>query len=52
MRGEAWFRWKDTGQNWEEVFTYALAFDEEAKVLKYEIWADSGAAYLARKGLL
>jgi len=52
VRGEAQFRWIDTGQSWDEVFTYVLAFDEETKVLKYEIWADSGAAYMARKGLL
>jgi len=52
VRGEARFTWKSTGQSWDEVFTYVLAFDEDLKVVKYEIWADSGAAYLARKGLL
>jgi hypothetical protein len=52
VRGEARFKWKSTGQSWDEVFTYVFAFDEHLKVLKYEIWADSGAAYLASKGLL
>jgi hypothetical protein len=52
VRGVATFTWKTTGQSWHEVFTYTLAFDEELKVKQYEIWADSGAAYLASKGLL
>jgi hypothetical protein len=29
-----------------------LAFDRDCKVTKYEIWADSGAAYLAERGEL
>lgn len=52
VRGEARFTWISSGQSWDEVFTYVLAFDEDAKVLKYEIWADSGAAYLAGRGEL
>mmetsp|Transcript_773 Transcript_773/g.941 ORF Transcript_773/g.941 Transcript_773/m.941 type:complete len:224 (+) Transcript_773:203-874(+) len=52
VRGEATFLWKSTGNSWEEVFTYRLRFDDEAKVLAYEVWADSGAAFLASKGLL
>jgi hypothetical protein len=52
VRGEARFTWISSGQSWDEVFTYVLAFDEACKVLKYEIWADSGAAYLARRGEL
>jgi len=52
VRGEACFTWKSTGQAWDEIFTYVLGFDENLKVLKYEIWADSGAAYLASKGML
>ena len=52
VRGEATFTWKSTGQSWNEVFTYTLAFDDELKVKRYEVWADSGAAYLASKGLL
>lgn len=52
VRGEAKFTWTSTGQSWDEVFTYVLAFDDDFKVLKYEIWADSGAAYLASQGKL
>ncbi|KIW94871.1 uncharacterized protein Z519_04849 [Cladophialophora bantiana CBS 173.52] len=52
VRGEAKFIWTETGQSWDEVFTYVLEFDEESKVKVYEIWADSGAAYLASKGQL
>jgi len=51
-RGEATFTWTSTGQSWDEVFTYVLEFDDDNKVKVYEIWADSGAAYLASKGLL
>lgn len=50
-RGQAHFEWKD-GQGWDEVFAYILEFDPELKVVKYEIWADAGAAYLARMGAL
>lgn len=52
VRGEAKFTWTSTGQGWDEIFTYVLEFDESTKVKVYEIWADSGAAYLASKGLL
>jgi hypothetical protein len=52
VRGEAKFTWTSSGQSWDEVFSYQLAFDENCKVLKYEIWADSGAAYLAGRGEL
>ncbi|OQU98012.1 hypothetical protein CLAIMM_03852 isoform 2 [Cladophialophora immunda] len=52
VRGEAKFTWTKTGQSWDEVFTYVLEFDKENKVKVYEIWADSGAAYLASKGEL
>eukprot|EP00568_Trieres_chinensis_P002944 CAMPEP_0183317188 /NCGR_PEP_ID=MMETSP0160_2-20130417/57224_1 /TAXON_ID=2839 ORGANISM="Odontella Sinensis, Strain Grunow 1884" /NCGR_SAMPLE_ID=MMETSP0160_2 /ASSEMBLY_ACC=CAM_ASM_000250 /LENGTH=159 /DNA_ID=CAMNT_0025483161 /DNA_START=163 /DNA_END=642 /DNA_ORIENTATION=+ len=48
--GRATFTWKSTGDSWDEVFTYRLKFDEYAKVEVYEVWADSGAAYLASKG--
>lgn len=51
-RGTARFTWKSTGQEWEEEFAYMLGFDEEGKVVSYEIWADSGAAYLASQGKL
>lgn len=52
VRGEAKFTWISSGQSWDEVFTYVLGFDEERKVVRYEVWADSGAAYLARRGEL
>lgn len=52
VRGQAWFTWKSTGQSWKEIFTYVLEFDPDWKVIKYEIWADTGAAYLASRGEL
>lgn len=52
VRGEARFTWISSGQSWDEVFAYMLAFDDDCKVTKYEIWADSGAAYLAGRGEL
>jgi hypothetical protein len=52
VRGQARFTWTSTGQSWDEVFTYVLGFDSEAKVQSYEIWADSGAAWLASRGEL
>ncbi|KAI1074353.1 hypothetical protein F5B20DRAFT_563874 [Whalleya microplaca] len=52
VRGTATFTWTATTESWDEVFTYVLAFDEHHKVTRYEIWADSGAAYLASKGEL
>ncbi|KAI1451364.1 hypothetical protein F4805DRAFT_451677 [Annulohypoxylon moriforme] len=52
VRGTAKFTWVATGESWGEVFAYALLFDDERKVTRYEIWADSGAAYLASKGRL
>lgn len=52
VRGEARFTWSKTQQSWDEVFTYQLAFDQDGKVVSYDVWADSGAAYLASKGLL
>ncbi|KAI0011861.1 hypothetical protein F4779DRAFT_160591 [Xylariaceae sp. FL0662B] len=52
VRGAATFTWTTTAESWAEVFTYVLAFDEHYKVTRYEIWADSGAAYLASKGEL
>lgn len=39
-------------QSWDETFTYSLDFDDELKVTDYQVWADSGAAYLARLGKL
>ncbi|KAI8960299.1 hypothetical protein F5Y11DRAFT_349661 [Daldinia sp. FL1419] len=51
-RGTAKFTWTATGESWDEVFAYALKFDDQHKVVSYEVWADSGAAYLASKGRL
>ena len=47
VRGEASFTWLSTKQSWDEVFTYRLRFDSIGKVTRYEVWADSLAAYLA-----
>lgn len=52
VRGQARFTWTSTGQAWDEVFTYVLEFDHHQKVKVYEIWADSGAAYLASRSQL
>ncbi|RDB20508.1 hypothetical protein Hypma_012407 [Hypsizygus marmoreus] len=52
MKGQARFTWLSTGESWDETFAYILDFDEDAKVAEYQIWADSGAAYLAGKGQL
>jgi len=52
VRGDATFTWRATGQSWDEVFTYVLAFDADCRLIKYEIWANSGAAYLASQGKL
>ncbi|THV05385.1 hypothetical protein K435DRAFT_712797 [Dendrothele bispora CBS 962.96] len=51
-RGKAKFTWKSTGESWDETFAYMLDFDDEAKITDYQVWADTGAAYLARKGEL
>ncbi|KAI1340535.1 hypothetical protein F5Y15DRAFT_378960 [Xylariaceae sp. FL0016] len=60
VKGSARFTWiegeKGDGEgSWDEVFTYALGMVQQDgvwKVQSYEIWADSGAAYLARTGEL
>ncbi|KAF9076581.1 hypothetical protein BDP27DRAFT_1313574 [Rhodocollybia butyracea] len=51
-KGKAKFTWIETGESWDETFAYMLDFDDEGKVTDYQVWADSGAAYLARKGEL
>ncbi|KAG6901550.1 hypothetical protein C0995_010660 [Termitomyces sp. Mi166 len=51
-KASARFTWLSTGESWDEVFAYMLSFDDENKVTNYEVWADSGAAYLASKGIL
>ncbi|KAI0862630.1 transcription elongation factor S-II [Xylaria cubensis] len=52
VRGKARFTWNETGQSWDETFVYVLRFDGRGKLVRYEVWADSGAAYLARRGEL
>ncbi|KDQ61710.1 hypothetical protein JAAARDRAFT_190437 [Jaapia argillacea MUCL 33604] len=52
VKGRAEFTWTSTGQSWKETFTYTLDFDQDLKVTDYQVWADSGAAYLASKGQL
>ncbi|KAI0542272.1 transcription elongation factor S-II [Xylaria digitata] len=51
-RGKARFTWTETNQSWDETFVYVLRFDARAKLTRYEVWADSGAAYLAARGEL
>lgn len=54
-RGSAKFTWIEgvgKGNWWDEQFVYHLDFDDEVKVTDYQVWADSGAAYLAWKGKL
>ncbi|KZT63907.1 hypothetical protein DAEQUDRAFT_770162 [Daedalea quercina L-15889] len=54
-RGTATFTWIEgpgEGQSWDEYFVYMLDFDDEGKVTDYQVWADSGAAYLAGRGEL
>lgn len=46
VRGEARFTWKETGNGWDEVFTYRLLLVEEGgewRVSRYEVWADTGS---------
>lgn len=55
VKGSATFTWTEgegKGQSWDEQFAYILDFDHDAKVTDYQVWADSGAAYLARRGEL
>ncbi|KAJ5555005.1 hypothetical protein N7461_003475 [Penicillium sp. DV-2018c] len=68
LRGSARFVAKGTGQGWDETFFYRIRIAEEGSagdkvdgrgrlaVCEYQVWADTGAAYLARigglKGLL
>jgi len=52
VKGRAQFTWTATGQSWDETFAYALDFDDELRVSDCQVWADSGAAYLAKMGKL
>ncbi|KAF3293075.1 hypothetical protein TWF132_005067 [Orbilia oligospora] len=53
VKGKGRFTWVPTGVNWDEGFTYTLDFaseDGKLKVSRYQVWADTGALYLARLG--
>ncbi|KAL3453747.1 hypothetical protein BJX65DRAFT_301566 [Aspergillus insuetus] len=61
LRGKARFVAKETGEKWDEAFAYRISLAEDEgsnggggglKVRVYEVWADTGAAYLAMKGEL
>ncbi|KAG2013362.1 hypothetical protein CC2G_010283 [Coprinopsis cinerea AmutBmut pab1-1] len=52
LKGRGKFKWVETGESWDEIFSYVLDFDEDLKVVQYQVWADTGAAYLARTGEL
>ncbi|PUU77779.1 hypothetical protein B9Z19DRAFT_1127815 [Tuber borchii] len=57
VRGTGRFIWTTTGDAWDECFVYLLDFVKGGggdgwKVGRYQVWADSGAAYLARIGKL
>lgn len=52
VKGTATFTWIATRESWEETFTYVLDFDERDKIVRYQIWGDTGALYLASEGRL
>lgn len=55
VKGRATFTWAEgegKGESWDEQFVYMLDFDQDAKITDYQVWADSGAAYLASRGQL
>ncbi|KGO75458.1 hypothetical protein PITC_081580 [Penicillium italicum] len=59
LRGKATFVWKETRQGWDETFIYRIKLavdggsaDGRLAVCEYQVWADTGAAYLARLGRL
>jgi len=52
LEGKGVFQWKSTKECWDESFAYILSFDEGCRITKYQIWADTGSAYLARVGKL
>lgn len=51
VRGKAKFIWKSTTKYWNEIFIYRIQLDNEYKILIYEVWADTGAAYLASQSI-
>lgn len=52
LKGSGTFQWKSTGESWDESFAYILSFDDGCRITEYQVWADSGSAYLARIGKL
>lgn len=52
LKGKGTFQWRSTKEQWNETFAYMLSFDEEGRITEYQVWADSGSAYLARVGKL
>lgn len=55
VKGRAKFTWSEgegKGQSWHEQFVYMFDFDQDGKITDYQVWADSGAAYLAKRGEL
>lgn len=52
VQGSASFTWIETEESWDEVITYVLDFDDEAKITDWRVRADTGAAYLAKEGKL
>ena len=55
LRGRARFVCRATGEGWDETFAYRVGVGGERgalKVTEYRVWADTGAAYLARRGRL
>lgn len=62
LRGTATFIWKETRQAWDETFAYQIKLAEDMsddpgkkgslKISEYQVWADTGAAYLASLGKL
>ena len=50
LKGTARFTWLSTDESWDETFAYILDFDQENKVVRYQIWGDTGAVHLANKG--
>ena len=52
VRGQAVFTSEISGQSWNEIFIYVLDFDNEDRVKRYQIWADTGAAFIASRSVL
>ena len=52
VKGTATFTWIATRESWDETFSYVLDFDEQDKIIRYQIWGDTGALHLASQGRL